>query len=358
MLYKDAQVDFIRTTKEDQMCTLLFHMFNGSSGLLNKIFGQFGMELTESGLKMDVMDGTNKVGELVLSKNPGNILKSIGMDFDQYKYEMNSPQQLYDYIIKSPFYNVGLFQSSEAPSEVLPFRPYSSQLILRHEEIAQIEPVRTFQGISKEEATCQILNFFGQFTAYNALVNNYNRELQVKQKFNGTLVMEWIGGALQEGPALGSFITYFQNTVRGGFSTWIMKSSEEKISFAVKEQYENFKTEEARRAAQIQRALDLVRQQTQAREAADKQRQLDIEAAKKAAPEPVKVEVVTPAVEVIPEDIVQQALASSRIRNSRQTRQSPPVVEVSAPPTTLPPNFEQIRQEAIRRHTQEDSITF
>ena len=175
VLYKDAQVDFIRTTKEDQMCTLLFHMFNGSSGLLNKIFGQFGMELTESGLKMDVMDGTNKVGELVLSKNPGNILKSIGMDFDQYKYEMNSPQQLYDYIIKSPFYNVGLFQSSEAPSEVLPFRPYSSQLILRHEEIAQIEPVRTFQGISKEEATCQILNFFGQFTAYNALVNNYNR---------------------------------------------------------------------------------------------------------------------------------------------------------------------------------------
>lgn len=228
ILYKDFQVDLIKTTEEDIEFSEFYFSYNDLGNLLGRMSKQLGFTLKHNGLYYKQQDGSHVLKEHLLTKDYQEVLKILGVDVYTYLSGMHTYEDMFKFVSSSPYFNSDIFQyeSLNNKNRVRDRKRKTYNLFLEwcsKQTFLRALPKLTYQ--EKEDFVCSHFPYLrkeldNEFTKYLL-------KLSIKQKFNGSLVMEVIPEL--SGKNLGSFISKYKEHFAEDFQYFIVTSTLEDI---------------------------------------------------------------------------------------------------------------------------------
>ncbi len=209
-----AQIDFIKVKDKSFDFASNYLDWNGVCSFihtLSKDLGPFLFE--ESGLMIEVMDGDQKVGKIVVSDDFDKCLSFLGYDANRYGEGFESAEDLYSFVTSSPYFYRSLYterrQNSKKKRKML--RPFYINF-LTWLSVQDVQHDRAGDG------TDWVSHAFDQFPMakqrFDEFMDDYQNQLkrkdEFKKRFNGELVSEMTG---LKGNDLGLFIESFKQEI-------------------------------------------------------------------------------------------------------------------------------------------------
>jgi hypothetical protein len=196
--YKEVQVDFIVVDDSDFKSAYYYLSYNDLGNLLGTIFHSNGFKYGHKGLLFEVMDGTLKKGVIHVSKDPVEILGSLGLSYDTYKNGFVSLKDIFDFIISSPMFSPEIFQLDNLISDN------------RHRTVY----IQFLEYIKDLPKRIPGYSLFSKFPELPGLVEDVRQEYDLdrarRQKINGFLVRGLTG---LDGPDLGLLLRYLRMNI-------------------------------------------------------------------------------------------------------------------------------------------------
>jgi len=245
ILYDGAQVDLAFHPLEDFESAYNYYRNSDAGNLMGVMFKKLSLKFGAKGLSFPVKLGdAEKLGEVLISKNIKEILEFGGFDYNKWKAGFETPEELYEWITQSKFFNREFF-AFEALSHQNRIRNrkrpgYAGFLVwLEDRKFSNpFEPAK-----NKSEYLFQSLVHFGNFTALeqiNNLLFEYRRRKDANKLFNGGLLLEWTG---LTGKDLGRVMAGFRENLglleEKPWVDWRLSKSAEEIKESFLDFYEN-----------------------------------------------------------------------------------------------------------------------
>ena len=159
---------------------------------------------------MPIRDGDNKFADVVISRNMDKIFGFIGLDYGRFLKGFVNLQDVFDFVIRSPYFSPELFS----------FENMNSIARIRDRKRATYNAfLKYIDGISsdykvefdkdKSVYLDKIFTYFPEAWAeYCSVIKDYEKLQERKAKFNGDLVREWTGLG---GKELGEFMRWIRD---------------------------------------------------------------------------------------------------------------------------------------------------
>lgn len=205
--YKGVQVDFIFCKKENFAISAYYFAFNDLGNLIGRIYHKMGLKFGHDGLSLTVRDDTHVIAEISLSKNIDEILEIAGYDPVRYHQGFDTLEDIFNFVVSSPYYTYSIFdldnRNYRARTRDRKRKTYTEFL-----KWAENRPGTYVYSGNKADYLPRILHRFDKIDEYMDIMKKYSRYLSVKEKFNGSIVMQITG---IRGKELGAFVTLFRN---------------------------------------------------------------------------------------------------------------------------------------------------
>lgn len=218
--YKDEfQVDFIFC--ENYMWERFLMSYGGLFNLLGVCFRKNNMKLTQHGIYyiMRHEGKTEQYGTITLSCDYNKCMDFIELDPETFEKEFDTEEQLFEYIINSPFLLILNYEDENIGVRRNLIRPLQKKCIewLTHEE--NKTRMKTFT-----KTPIEIMDFFEKREEYETEKRKSRERKIIRDKFNGKIVGELTGLTKQ---SLGDFIQYLKKNP--DFESLVLTSKPEDV---------------------------------------------------------------------------------------------------------------------------------
>jgi hypothetical protein len=236
--YKNFQIDLIFQPIEFFKSCCDYYNYSPSGNAVGKLYHQFKLSYGHEGLKYIIREedvGANPsenshvMKEVILSQDTREIHEILGLDHDRYIEGFDTEDEIFAWVCTSPFFNPELFSFEEMNHRARTRdrkRPDYNRLMVwikRNQENLpkyEREPdkrlyfpwiLEAFPALKEDIAKCW---------------NTYRENALVKSKFNGKLVLDWIG--LVSGKELGDIIKKYRMTFTD-FRNFLLTNDEKAV---------------------------------------------------------------------------------------------------------------------------------
>jgi hypothetical protein len=210
------QVDITLVSVEEYNTSISYTSWGDLGNLMGRIYHKMGLHYGHNGLSFWIRQGLfdNNVAwsdndhvydKLVLTTDSKKIFEIVCFDYNKWLQGFDSEQEVWDFIINSKYFDSKIF-SLENLNNINRVRNKKRGMYMRFLEHVNDKTLPTGkQFLSKHEYG---LIFQEEFHQLKSAIARYRHEYEVgkavKDKFNGSLVQEWI--KCSHGPSIGKII--------------------------------------------------------------------------------------------------------------------------------------------------------
>lgn len=238
--YKEFQIDLIKAN-EHFNTSLEYLNWNDLGNLIGRIAHKFGLKYGHKGLLYIIKnDSGYNPKELTISTKAKDIIEFLGFDFDRYTFGFDTVNDIYDFVVKSKFFNPEIFsfEAMNHANRVRNKKRVTYQGFLDYlEKIELNKDQKYFEYNKKKEVYLPRLNYYFPEANIFEFIDDYKKELAVRdffrQKFNGEYVSNITGFKDKD---LGKFIAYFKTIFwenikedNISFEEWIIAKDQDEI---------------------------------------------------------------------------------------------------------------------------------
>lgn len=219
--YNELQVDLIFTSPSNWETAISFYSYGDLSNFIGKLFNNYGkmrkyrLRYGYDGLKVSLFENDCKFGSVYLSKDTKRCLEFMGLSYQKFLDGFDDINDVFEYIQTSKYFEGSsfLFENLNHENKNRNKRRPNYILLLDYLEKNNITTKLKWDK-TEEEYFEDVLNFFsntkGELRA--KVEEEYakrKRNLAIKEKFNGTMVMEKFG---VKGIELGDMLKKFNDS--------------------------------------------------------------------------------------------------------------------------------------------------
>jgi hypothetical protein len=244
--YKKLQVDLIFTPEENWEASKIFFQHGDLGNFMGKLVNNYGhladngifLKYGYDGFKAKLVYKAN-AKKIYITKDNKKIFDFLGLDFNQWEKGFNDKFEMFDYVIKSKYYDSSSFQwenlnhINKSRNARRPNYHVFLDYIENHKNIIE-------WNSDKTEYFNEINSFFG--IDLEEEMNIFKDEILQKklnsEKFNGKIVMGLFPNL--KGKELGDTIKAYKES-KDDFDAFINENSAEYITENFKEWYGNFR---------------------------------------------------------------------------------------------------------------------
>lgn len=236
---KDFQIDIIFTKNRFFKTTCAYFDVSDLNIFMGIIARKLKVKYGYFGLKYQVMsEKKDKIlDEIILSTDVKKIFEFLGFDYSKFKKGFDSLEDIFNYVINSKYFNKEYFFYKNLDSEN---RNRNKRRIIYNNFIKYIETLpenNSNLNLSKTEKLKKIFEAFPELELEKKIFQLKEKEKitnQIKEKFNGNLIMELIPELKDK--ALGLFIKNFKLLFKttNEFNNFILNNNQEKINNSIK----------------------------------------------------------------------------------------------------------------------------
>jgi hypothetical protein len=241
--YKNHQIDIISVISNNYAFSFQYYSYNGMGSLMGNVAKAMGLKLTETGLYLPVYQGQQKIEDILITNDWGQMSSVLGYGSNRYGYSFDRLSSILSYLsscvyFSQELYNVETMNADERGSYGnLPIYKDFVEYITAHKATLKNY---NFESSPKPWMSLIKTSFPQVVDRSKELMEILAKERIFKQKFNGEVIMAATG--ITEGKGLGKFIEAFKKSFPGPleFDIFIMSSLpstiEEKLK-AFQEEY-------------------------------------------------------------------------------------------------------------------------
>ena len=249
------QVDVIVTPPELYDTSVNYFAWNDLGNLMGCVARKLGVHFGWDGLSYRLMDGTEQIDRIVVSRDNGRILTFLGYDPIRHSQGFDTPQEIFEYAASSRFFSpeIYLLENRNAKSRVRDAKRKTYASFLRwlkdpqglaaFQEATGWTPqeARTAEGAEGGsgvpcDANLRRLRaeFPGCAAAIDKALADRARMAVFKESFNGEVVSRMTGLRYA---ALGAFMDDFREAMSqaagGSFRNWALEQTPESLQVAL-----------------------------------------------------------------------------------------------------------------------------
>lgn len=224
--YQKMQIDIITSPKEDFAINLTYLSYNDLGNLMGRVAHKMGFKYGHDGLTKVMRDGSEKVGEVPLSKNAKEIFHFLGYDYNRFCMGFQKLEHIFEFAASSPYFsrtiyqlenrnNVSRVRDAKRPTYTafLKWLEEKSWLDKYHWSPYVGDNVSTERDAERTYWNETAFKFFPHFkTEYDYRWSQHLLNLRAKLKWNGEIVSNLTG---LKGKELGAFMKFCKDNPPG-----------------------------------------------------------------------------------------------------------------------------------------------
>jgi hypothetical protein len=220
-LYKELQVDLIRSTEREFAACVDYHNYSDYGNLRGKIVHKFGLKFGHDGLTLPVRSENHTLGTIVLSQDPVAVNQLFG--FHPGKFE--TLEAMFEDVISSYFFSPKVFAwvQMNAAARIRDKKRTTYHAFLKYIEGKTFMHEQEFHKDKSAYLSWIFHNFPEAKPEYDALWARKEMLEAAAEKFNGHLVREWTG---LNGIELGNIMTALRVTMT---TEYVLNLSQDQI---------------------------------------------------------------------------------------------------------------------------------
>lgn len=230
-VHDSYQVDLIFQPQSNWNICNYFYDFDPLGNLTGKIAHRFNLKFGFAGLTYPYRGNRNTIVENIpISKNPEKIFNFLGYDFNEYLNGFNDINDIFKYVQKSKYFDEKIFYFENLNSidkkrnakrktynEFITYINSNKQL----NDKIYIDKLNVIELINKEFPESNLIERINYLNTQNDINN------QIKNKFNGDLIIEWTNNTIIE-KELGDLIYNYKQNI-SNFDEYILNTNENEI---------------------------------------------------------------------------------------------------------------------------------
>lgn len=213
--YKEFQIDFIIVKQKYWKTSYHYYSYNDLGNLIGRISYQMGFRYGHYGLKLVYRhpNGGRKF-EKILSQDMFDILQFLGFDPDVYAEGFETIQDIFDYVIKSDFFNPKIFQYEALNHQNKTRNKKRANYAGFLEYIEGMSFDEIYEYENKDFYVKYAESYFGIdiVSQIDLWKKEVERDKAIAEKFNGHIIMEHV--PTLKGKELGQAITNFKKHIK------------------------------------------------------------------------------------------------------------------------------------------------
>lgn len=212
--YKEFQIDFILVKTKYWDTSYHYYSYNDLGNLIGRISYQMGFRYGHYGLKLVYRhpDGGRKF-EKIVSQDTFDILSFLGFDPDIYAEGFNDLTDIFEYVIKSDFFNPKIFQYEALNHQ----NKTRNKKRVNYAGFLEYIETKTFDSIYEYHDKDFYVKFAEDYFGIEIVdqidlwKKEVERDKEISAKFNGHIIMEHV--PTLKGKELGNAITNFKKHI-------------------------------------------------------------------------------------------------------------------------------------------------
>lgn len=233
---KGFQVDLIHLPEKFYQFGLSYLSYNDIGNLLGVIYRNMGLKFGHYGLNYEIKTKeTHKIGEILVSDDFDHTLGFIGLNAERYHQGFKNYEEIFQYVVSSPYFNKNLYKLEEGVSSYKSRRRNAQRGTYRAfldwlELPAQSNLNAYVHTRDNKERLKLIGKYFGEGFANNILEVKQKEidRLEGKKKVDGELVSSWTGLTNQAlGYLMSTLKSHYKSTE--DFENWLIIKSKEEV---------------------------------------------------------------------------------------------------------------------------------
>ncbi len=193
------QVDLVKQNHENWQCAKVFYDQSGLGNLSGKVARRMRFKWGFQGLRYMAFYEDNrsvKLGEFVVSKNPRQVFKFLGFDFDRFLEGFETQEEMFDYVIQSENFSIDAFLPENLTADQ---RHRDTKRQSYHDFMNYLEenaPNKRMERPSHEEAVEMAEEFFSECKLRDKISvakEKYEKKQRANDIFNGNVLIDEFG---------------------------------------------------------------------------------------------------------------------------------------------------------------------
>lgn len=232
-LYIDFQVDLIFTNESHYRYSCHYFDWNDLGNLVGRMSKQFGFKHGHNGLYYVLRDDNRVIKEFLLSTEYLDIINILGLDKFKFKSGFDAYEELFDFIIASPYFNSDSFKLENLNNinRVRDRKRKTYNMFLKYIESKNIEGKGTSK-LSYEEKESFVLNKFPHIRhEVQELKDKVKLGNKVKERINGRIIMSLFKDI--DGKTVGKYIDILKERRPDLYSEAVLNMTEEEVHLAI-----------------------------------------------------------------------------------------------------------------------------
>jgi hypothetical protein len=111
--YKELQIDIITSSEEHYDSMYNYLCYNDLGNFIGRIAHGFGLKYGQEGLWLEHQFRGQNIGSIPLSKDMKKILEFLDLSYEKYVEGFETLEEIFEFISKSKFFNCDMFQLQE-----------------------------------------------------------------------------------------------------------------------------------------------------------------------------------------------------------------------------------------------------
>jgi len=223
--YKEFQIDLILLAYEIFDIAGIYFSYNDLGNFMGRIAKKMGFKYGHEGLMYVINDGDYQFAEIPVTTDHYKIFDFLGYDIERYFEGFNTMEDVFKFASSSPYFHKDIFllHNRNHKARVRDAKRKSYHDFLEWMETAEGLPEYEWLSyeskgsyLTEEEHAPFLKKAFEMFIGfedkYHKAMEEFQKNLDFKQKFNGALVMELTG---LEGKELGQFMQFMRELSAG-----------------------------------------------------------------------------------------------------------------------------------------------
>jgi hypothetical protein len=217
-LARDFQIDFISTTMENFAVHHFFLSYGDCGMLIGQITHTLRIRFGQQGLFTHISTRTGMSDDLILSKDPMEICKFLGLDFNLWNTGFSREDDIFSWLYMSPYLkNVDFVRARRGRGMYMRFIDFLNS----RKGFDEVNPC----GFEEIPTLNQVITYFGKEAELTAIQKKQENVRRRSEKFNAGLFAE----LELTGKELGKAIARFKNTIPGDFQDWVLATDSQEI---------------------------------------------------------------------------------------------------------------------------------
>lgn len=237
--YKEFQIDLIFVSEDIYEYSQFYFSYNDLNNLVGRIAHKLGLKLGFTGLEYPLrFISEHYQHKVVITRDCRKTYDFLGLDYGRYLQGFDSLEDIFNFVRSSKYFDTDIF-SYENMNHINRVRNAKRATYRSFLEWLALQPVIRYEFNPDKLSYMGIIDsYFPEADLLNVVQKEREKHAKItaiSKKFNGHLIMEWLG---LSGKELGAFISSVKTPE---FEEWVYTHSEVEVEHRVRDIFSNFK---------------------------------------------------------------------------------------------------------------------